>query len=127
MNGMLCTPSPSRCCCWSKWKTHGTPQSGVRPQEAINRQFVRSSDILVGLFWTKIGTSIGIAESGTVENIDLFVASGETTLLYFSRRPIDSNKIDLSYRRDVQKALNGSFTGFTNRGDISVLPGEMRG
>src|SRR6266581_9631463 len=60
-----------------KWETHATPQSGVRPQEAINRQLVNGCDILVGMFWTKIGTSTGVAESGTVEEVDQFVASGK--------------------------------------------------
>lgn len=40
-----------------KWETHAKPQVGVRPQEAINSQLVRGCDILVGMFWTKIGTS----------------------------------------------------------------------
>ena len=26
-----------------KWETHATPQSGIRPQEAINRQLVHAS------------------------------------------------------------------------------------
>ena len=41
-----------------KWETHATPQSGIRPQEAINRQLVHECDILVGMFWTKLGRSI---------------------------------------------------------------------
>jgi len=78
-----------------KWETHALPQSSIRPQEAINRQLVRDSDILVGMFWTKLGTSTGVAESGTVEEIDQFVAAGKPALLYFSSRPIDPNRIDL--------------------------------
>lgn len=101
-----------------KWETHVTPQSGIRPQEAINRQLVRGSDILVGMFWTKIGTSTGVAESGTVEEIDQFVAAGKPALLYFSSRPIDPNKIDLKQHRKLKsfkaatyrKALTGSFS-----------------
>lgn len=46
------------------WETRATPKSGVRPQEEINRQLVRVCDILVGMFWTKIGSSTGVAESG---------------------------------------------------------------
>src|SRR4051794_518434 len=56
-----------------KWETHAIPQSGIRPQEAINGQLVTESDILIGLFWTRIGTGTGVAESGTVEEIDQFV------------------------------------------------------
>jgi hypothetical protein len=101
-----------------KWETHATPQSGIRPQEAINDQLVRKCDILVGLFWTKIGTSTGVAESGTVEEIDQCVGAGKPTLLYFSSRPIDPNKIDLKQHRKLKrfkeatyrKALIGSFS-----------------
>jgi hypothetical protein len=102
-----------------KWETHATPQSGVRPQEAINIQIVRDSDILVGMFWTKLGTSTGVAESGTVEEIDQFVAAGKPALLYFSNRPIEPNKIDLRQHKKLErfkaatykKALVGSFSG----------------
>jgi len=59
-----------------KWETHAFPQSGVRPQEAINRQLVDECQIMIGMFWTKVGTSTGVAESGTVEEIDRFVAQG---------------------------------------------------
>src|SRR5580693_2331673 len=59
-----------------RWETHATPTSGVRPQEAINSQLTDASDILVGMFWTKLGTSTGVAESGTVEEIDRFANAG---------------------------------------------------
>jgi hypothetical protein len=59
-----------------KWEIHATPRSGVRPQEAINSELLQSSDILVGMFWTKLGSNTGVAESGTVEEIDQFVAAG---------------------------------------------------
>jgi hypothetical protein len=71
------------------------PQTGIRPQAAINTQLVRQSDILIGMFWTKIGTNTGIAESGSVEEIDQFAAAGKPTLLYFSGRPVNPDKIDL--------------------------------
>jgi hypothetical protein len=79
-----------------KWETHATPQAGIRPQEAINAQLVRDCDMLVGMFWTKIGTSTGIAESGTVEEIDQFVAAGKPAMLYLSNRPIEPSRIDLT-------------------------------
>jgi len=102
-----------------KWETHATPRSGVRPQEAINDQLVRQCDILLGLFWTKIGTATGVAESGTAEEIDQFVAAGKPALLYFSNRPIDPDKIDLAQHRKLKKfkdttyrkALTGKFSG----------------
>lgn len=101
-----------------KWETHAMPQFGLRPQEAINRQLVRSSDVLLGMFWTKLGSNTGVAESGTVEEIDQFVAAGKPALLYFSSRPIEPKKIDLKQQgklRDfkaatLKQALVGEFS-----------------
>jgi hypoxanthine phosphoribosyltransferase len=100
-----------------KWETHARPQSGVRPQEAINAQIVQTCDILVGMFWTKLGTSTGVAESGTVEEINQFVMQHKPALLYFSSRPIDPRKINLKQHSKLKAfedetkrlALVGSF------------------
>jgi hypothetical protein len=100
-----------------RWETHAVPEIATRPQEAINRQLVQESDILVGMFWTKLGTATGVAESGTVEEIDRFVTAGKKALLYFSSRPIDPSKIDLKQHRKLRafkvatynKALTGTF------------------
>jgi hypothetical protein len=88
-----------------KWEMHATPRSGVRPQQAINDQLVWQSDILVGMFWTKVGTSTGVAESGTIEEIDQFVKVGKPAMLYFSRRPIDPDKIDLAQHRRLRSFI----------------------
>ena len=85
-----------------KWETHGRPEAGVRPQDALNKQLVEHSDILVGMFWTRLGAETGEAESGTVEEIEKFVAMRKPTFLYLSQRPIDPQKINT----DQQAALN---------------------
>ena len=100
-----------------KWETHARPESGVRPQGAINAQIVQTCDMLIGMFWTKLGTSTGVAESGTVEEINQFVDQQKPALLYFSNRPIDPGKIDLKQHRRLKafkdetyrQALVGSF------------------
>lgn len=69
------------------------------------------------MFWTKLGTATGVAASGTVEEIDQFVAAGRPSMLYFSNRPIDPNKIDLKQHRKLRafkaathrQSLTGSF------------------
>ncbi len=103
-----------------KWDTHALPQTGVRPQEAINNQLVRDCYILVGLFWTRLGTSTGIAESGTVEEIDMFVASGKPALLYFSGRPIDPNKIDLKQHKKLRRFKDATYKRALTGGFNSV-------
>ena len=79
-----------------KWETHARPESGVRPQGAINAQIVQTCDILIGMFWTKLGTDRGVAESGTVEEINQFVEQQKPALLYFSDRPTAPSGIDLT-------------------------------
>lgn len=72
---------------------------------------------MVGLFWTKFGTSTGVAQSGTVEEIDQFVAASKPALLYFSRRPVDPNTINLRQQQKLRAfkastykhALTGGF------------------
>ena len=86
-------------------------------QDAVNRQLVDNCDALVGMFWTKFGTSTGAASSGTVEEIGRIVAAGKPAMLYFSNRPIDPNKIDLAQHKKLRTfksktykyALLGSF------------------
>lgn len=67
---------------------------GDRPQEVINKQIVRDADILVGFFWTRLGTATGKAESGSVEEINEFLAAGKPVLLYFSEQPVQLKSID---------------------------------
>jgi hypothetical protein len=111
-----------------RWETDVAPKSGVRPQEVINKKLVRSCDILVGMFWTKLGSPTGLPDSGTVEEIDEFVTAGKPALLYFSSRPIDPNTIDQKQHRRLknfktaiqQRALTGSFSGPDNLRQILV-------
>jgi hypothetical protein len=100
-----------------KWETHALPTADVRPQSAINDQLVDRCDILIGMFWTKLGTSTGLAASGTVEEIDRFVAAGKPAMLYFSDRKATLGKIDSKQATKLKKfksatykrALVGSF------------------
>jgi hypothetical protein len=74
-----------------KWETHSTPAMGDRPQEILNKQVVRGCDILIGVFWARLGSPTGKEPSGTVEEIREFIAAGKPVLLYFSGMPIPQN------------------------------------
>jgi len=76
------------------WETHSRPEFGDRPQGIINRQLGEMSDILIGTFWTRLGTSTGVAESGTAEEIEEFRKAGKPVLLYFSQVPAVPETID---------------------------------
>ncbi len=76
------------------WETHSSPRLGERPQEVINQQIVESCDLLVGIFWTRLGTPTGEAASGTVEEIEKHVNAGKTAMLYFSKAPVHIDSVD---------------------------------
>ncbi|TLM63964.1 MAG: hypothetical protein FDZ69_12070 [Deltaproteobacteria bacterium] len=89
-----------------RWETHSAPEYGQRPQAIINRQVVDNCDILVGIFWTRIGTPTGLADSGTLEEIERVASDGKTVMLYFSQMKQDPEKIDieqLAKLRDFKK------------------------
>lgn len=93
-----------------KWETHSTPEfRGSNPQEILNRQFVRSSDLLIGAMWTKIGTPTLKHESGTVEEIEEFIGSGKPIMLYFSNKnlPSDVDVIELTRLREFKQKYQG--------------------
>lgn len=67
---------------------------GAHPQEIINRQVLAHCDLLVGVFWTRIGTATSQHASGTVEEIEKHIASGKPTMLYFSSQPVALDSVD---------------------------------
>ncbi|HEY5709396.1 MAG TPA: hypothetical protein VIS51_08365 [Solirubrobacterales bacterium] len=52
------------------WGHHSAAEHGTRPQESLNKQLVEDADILIALFWHRLGSPTGEAESGTVEEIE---------------------------------------------------------
>lgn len=76
------------------WETNSAPKMGNRPQEIINKQLLDSSDLLIGIFWTRIGSHTGESISGTVEEITKHVNSGKPAMLYFSKAPVHPDSID---------------------------------
>ena len=70
------------------WETHAVPEIGDRPQAIINRQLIETSQILIGIFWSRMGTPTGKAVSGTAEEIFKFVEADKPVLVYFCSRSI---------------------------------------
>ena len=77
-----------------RWEMHSTPAMGDRPQGTFNKQIVKSCDILIGAFRTRIGIHTGADESGTVEEIEEFRNSGKPILLYFSSVVVMPGSVD---------------------------------
>ena len=76
------------------WETHSSPELGTRPQELINRRVLKDCDLLIGVFWTRLGTPTGKSQSGTIEEIEEHVAAGKPAMIYFSSKPVAPESID---------------------------------
>lgn len=92
-----------------RWELDAIPAFGERAQDVINKQLVDSSDILIGLFKARIGSPTGISSSGTIEEIDRFVASGKPVMLYFCSGPIPSDHDEEQWR--LLKAYKSQVAG----------------
>lgn len=91
-----------------KWESHAAPAMGDRPQEIINHQIVRACDMLIGAFWTRLGSPTGREASGTVEEIKWFLRQNKPVMLYYSRAQPDLDSIDtlqLDALRDFKKSI----------------------
>jgi hypothetical protein len=98
------------------WETHSLPEMGDRPQAILNRQLVEKCDILVGAFWTRLGTPTGEEPSGTVEEIRKSVKDGKPVLLYFSDQPAAPSTVDTAQMdalRDFQEECRSEGVVFT--------------
>ena len=70
------------------WETDAAPEMGSDAQDIINKQLVKGSDLLVAIFWTRLGSPTPRAPSGTVEEIMEHLNAGKPALIYFSRKAI---------------------------------------
>jgi hypothetical protein len=90
------------------WDTHSSPSMEARAQEVINRQVLVGCDLLVAIFWTRIGTPTGEARSGTIEEIEKHLKTGKPTMIYFSYAPVRPDSVSeeqYSDLRDFRKDL----------------------
>jgi hypothetical protein len=105
-----------------RWELDAIPALGDRAQAVINHQLVDDADILIGLFKARIGTPTGISASGTIEEIDRFVAAGKPVMLYFSTGPIPHNhdQEQFGLLRDYknQIASRGIYAEFADEGEL---------
>lgn len=69
--------------------------SGSHPQESLNRQLLKEADLIIAIFWTKLGTPTKEYSSGSVEEISKHIKEGKKALIYFNNKtfePKDSER-----------------------------------
>lgn len=85
------------------WETHSSPEMGESAQGIINRQVLDKGDLLIGVFWTRIGTQTQEYASGTVEEIERHISSGKPAMLYFSSQPAALESVDMQQYDELKR------------------------
>lgn len=76
------------------WRQHSAAEHGTRPQASLNKQLVEAADVLIALFWHRLGCPTGEAESGTVEEIEEASAHGAYVGVLKCVRAIPPGELD---------------------------------
>ena len=84
------------------WKKSSYPQSGGKPQELLNKQFVEDCDLAVAIFKTRFGTPTDKYGSGSEEEIEIMLNAGRQVFLYFDDSPVSPSDIDAEQYQKVK-------------------------
>ncbi len=76
------------------WETDVAPEMGDQPQNIINKRILADADMLIGIFWTRIGTPTANYASGAVEEIEEHLKAKRPAMLYFSAAPAVLDSVD---------------------------------
>lgn len=98
------------------WETDVAPEMGDQPQSIINRRILNDADLLVGIFWTRLGTPTAAYASGAVEEIEEHLAAGKPAMLYFSAAPAALDTVD----PDQYRALKAFRDSCKSRGVYEI-------
>ncbi|MBQ9281111.1 MAG: hypothetical protein IJ207_02810 [Treponema sp.] len=100
--------------------------SGVHPQESLNHQLLEQADLIIAIFWTKLGTPTTEYSSGSVEEITKHIQQGKRALIYFSNKQVSPDKFNSDqYQKlqDYKKSIQGSafYKDFSSEDEFKSL------
>lgn len=105
-----------------RWETDSHPAAGAHPQELLNKQLVEDADMLIGVFWHRMGTPTKVAPSGTAEEIQILVGKGKPVMLYFSQAPVpyrhDPMQLDAVKQFQESITSNALYGTFSSYGEL---------
>lgn len=85
------------------WETDSVASYGAPPQEEINKKLLESCDLLIGIFWSKLGSPTDQYQSGTVEEIELHASQGKQLMLFFSLAALPQHLINTQQQGALQE------------------------
>jgi hypothetical protein len=117
-----------------KWETV-RPGIGRYPQEVINKQIGDEYDVLVAIFWGRVGSPTPEYASGTSEEIARAISRLKTDtnleiMVYFKDAPVSLSAIDLdqlSKLRELKKSLEQAGCLYRTFNDEANFEAMIRG
>ncbi len=112
-----------------RMETHAQTTLGGHPQDIVNGQLLGGCDLLIAIFWSRLGTRTPKAASGTVQEINEFIRKNgpKNVLLFFSDRPIPANcdRTELARLKDFKEKMQKKalYIVFNN---IDSFRGQLR-
>lgn len=83
------------------WETHSSPELGQPAQVLINERILKDCDLLVAVFWTRVGTPTLNEKSGTIVEIKEHIEAGKPAMVYFSSAPVAPAMLDDKQYKEV--------------------------
>lgn len=102
------------------WSKDAYPESGSSPQESLNKQIVDSSDMALGVFWTRFGTKTENYGSGTEEEIERMLTMKKQVFLYFLDKPVHPSRFEPEEYKKIQAFMEK----YKNKGIFFTIPDE---
>lgn len=106
------------------WESDSAPLQGDRPQGILNDLMVKKCDIIIAVFWSRLGSDTGAEKSGTVEEIKYFIKEQRPALVYFSKQPLPQDhdpeqwKKLTSFKKEIR--TGGIQADFSSDSDLSM-------
>lgn len=85
------------------WIDHSAARYGDTPQSVLNEQLVDTADIVIAIFWNRLGSPTGEADSGTIEEIVRAHERGAYVGILRCERPVSQDDIDLDQLRRLRE------------------------
>lgn len=98
------------------WTKDSYAESGGKPQDLLNKQFVIDCDLTIALFWTRFGTPTDNWGSGTEEEIEIMLDNGKQVFVGFSNIPISPSDLANTEKADEYRLIQEFKKRYQERG-----------
>lgn len=89
------------------WENNLAPNLSIPGQQQINEELLEKADLLIGFFWTRVGTKYKDFKSATVAEIEFHVAKKKPTIVLFSNIEVGNSSVE--HQLDLLKELKSDF------------------